>query len=49
LARLAVDAGFIVISVVPVTSFFQDARIADNIPGLQRSTGRAVAAGDAKH
>jgi ubiquinone/menaquinone biosynthesis C-methylase UbiE len=45
LARLAVDAGFIVTSVVPVTSVFQDARAADNILGLQRNTERAVAAG----
>lgn len=45
LARLAVEAGFAVPAVVPVTSVFRDVRAADRILGLQRNTERAVAAG----
>ncbi|MFG3532249.1 methyltransferase domain-containing protein [Streptomyces sp. NPDC047917] len=45
LARLALDAGFAVPTVVPVTSVFRDVLAADQVLGLQRNTERAVAAG----
>ncbi|WP_406486548.1 methyltransferase domain-containing protein [Streptomyces sp. NBC_01563] len=45
LARLAMDAGFAVPTVVPVTSVFRDVLAADQVLGLQRNTERAVAAG----
>ncbi|MFD0339949.1 methyltransferase domain-containing protein [Streptomyces sp. NPDC127117] len=45
LARLAADAGFAVPEVVPFTPVFRDARAADRILGLERTTRRAVDAG----
>lgn len=45
LARLALDAGFAVPAVVPVTSVFRDVQAADQVLGLQRNTERAVSAG----
>lgn len=45
LARLALDAGFAVPTVVPVTSVFRDVQAADQILGLRRNTERAVTAG----
>lgn len=45
LARLSAEAGFTVPTVLPVTSVFRDARAADEILGLERTTRRAVAAG----
>ncbi|GAA0335461.1 methyltransferase domain-containing protein [Actinoallomurus spadix] len=45
LARLAADAGFSVPAVLPVTPVFRDVRAADRVLGLERTTGRAVAAG----
>ncbi|SFY45049.1 methyltransferase domain-containing protein [Streptomyces atratus] len=45
LARLAPDAGFAVLAVVPVTSVFRDVQAADQVLGLQRNTERAVSAG----
>ncbi|MGW3661103.1 methyltransferase domain-containing protein [Streptomyces sp. NPDC005151] len=45
LPRLALDAGFSVPTVVPVTSVFRDVRAADQVLGLQRNTERAVTAG----
>ncbi|MCW5953064.1 MAG: methyltransferase domain-containing protein [Propionibacteriaceae bacterium] len=45
LTRLALDAGFAVPVVNPVTSIFRDAQAADQVLGLQRNTERAVSAG----
>ncbi|MFD9123385.1 methyltransferase domain-containing protein [Kitasatospora sp. NPDC059571] len=45
LPRLAVEAGFAVPSVIPITPVFRDVRAADAILGLERTTRRAVAAG----
>lgn len=45
LTRLALDAGFAVPAVVPVTSVFRDVRAADRVLGIQRNTERAVSAG----
>ncbi|MER0485022.1 methyltransferase domain-containing protein [Streptomyces sp. Edi2] len=45
LPRLATEAGFAVPAVIPITSVFRDARAADEILGLERTTQRAVAAG----
>ncbi|GBQ00233.1 hypothetical protein SSP531S_16470 [Streptomyces spongiicola] len=45
LARLALDAGFAVPTVVPITSVFRDVQAADQVLGLQRNTERAVSAG----
>lgn len=45
LPRLAQRAGFVVTDVAPVTAVFRDARAADQVFGLERVTGRAVAAG----
>ncbi|WP_369222856.1 methyltransferase domain-containing protein [Streptomyces sp. R39] len=45
LPRLATQAGFTVPSVIPITHVFRDARAADRILGLERTTRRAVAAG----
>ncbi|WP_055586291.1 methyltransferase domain-containing protein [Streptacidiphilus griseoplanus] len=45
LPRLAEEAGFDVTAVVPVTPVFRDARAADAILGLERTTRRAVADG----
>jgi ubiquinone/menaquinone biosynthesis C-methylase UbiE len=45
LPRLAAEAGFRVGKVTPITAIFRDARAADQMLGLQRVTGRAVAAG----
>jgi ubiquinone/menaquinone biosynthesis C-methylase UbiE len=45
LPRLAVDAGFTISSVVPITTVFGDPQSADTILGLERNTTRAVAAG----
>jgi SAM-dependent methyltransferase len=45
LARQAVDAGFDVPAVVPVTSVFRELQAADQVFGFQRNTERAVAAG----
>ncbi|MFF9571889.1 methyltransferase domain-containing protein [Streptomyces sp. NPDC014685] len=45
LPRLAVDAGFAVPRVLPITSVFRDVRAADGILGLERTTRRAVEAG----
>jgi ubiquinone/menaquinone biosynthesis C-methylase UbiE len=45
LPRLAVGAGFAVPEVIPITNVFRDARAADGILGLERTTRRAVAAG----
>lgn len=45
LARLALESGFSVPTVVPITSVFRDVRAADEILGLERTTERAVAAG----
>ncbi|MFJ5676600.1 methyltransferase domain-containing protein [Streptomyces sp. NPDC093097] len=45
LPRLAAGAGFTVPAVIPVTSVFRDAQIADTFLGLERTTRRAVAAG----
>ncbi|MEK2489944.1 methyltransferase domain-containing protein [Kitasatospora purpeofusca] len=45
LPRLAADAGFAVPAVVSITPVFRDAREADRILGLERTTQRAVAAG----
>ncbi len=46
LTRLATGAGFSVPTVAPVTPVFRDARAADRILGFERTTERAVAAGD---
>ncbi|AGP54926.1 methyltransferase domain-containing protein [Streptomyces rapamycinicus] len=46
LARLATDAGFRVPEVVPATQVFRDARVADRVFGFERTTRRAVEAGD---
>ncbi|WP_413101004.1 methyltransferase domain-containing protein [Streptomyces sp. Inha503] len=45
LARLALDAGFAVPTVAPVTSVFREVQAADLVLGLQRNTERAVSAG----
>ncbi|MYT28558.1 MULTISPECIES: methyltransferase domain-containing protein [unclassified Streptomyces] len=45
LPRLATECGFAVPAVVPVTSVFRDAHVADKILGLERTTRRAVTAG----
>ncbi|WP_335938958.1 methyltransferase domain-containing protein [Streptomyces sp. PTD5-9] len=45
LAGLAVNAGFAVPAVVPITSIFRDVQAADQVLGLQRNTERAVSAG----
>jgi hypothetical protein len=45
LPRLAAEASLRVGKVIPVTALFRDARAADQVLGLQRVTGRAVAAG----
>lgn len=45
LPRLAVQAGFQVRRVVPVTAVYRDVREADQVLGLKRVTGRAVQAG----
>lgn len=45
LARLAVEVGFRVPEVIPVTPLFRDAHAADRVLGLERTTRRAVAAG----
>jgi ubiquinone/menaquinone biosynthesis C-methylase UbiE len=45
LPRLASEAGFRIGKVTPITALFRDARTADQVLGLQRVTGRAVAAG----
>ncbi|MEU9449096.1 methyltransferase domain-containing protein [Streptomyces sp. NPDC048277] len=45
LPRLATEAGFTVPEVIPVTPVFRDARAADRILGLERTTRRAVTAG----
>ncbi|MGW2642037.1 methyltransferase domain-containing protein [Streptomyces sp. NPDC001348] len=45
LARLAAGSGFTVPTVVPVTPVFRDVHVADEILGLERTTGRAVEAG----
>ncbi|MET9919207.1 methyltransferase domain-containing protein [Streptomyces sp. NPDC006435] len=45
LARLALDAGFAVPTVVPVASVFRDVQAADQVLGIQRNTERAVSAG----
>lgn len=45
LARLAAETGFAVPTVIPVTPVFRDARAADKILGLERTTQRAVTAG----
>ncbi|MEY9937060.1 ubiquinone/menaquinone biosynthesis C-methylase UbiE [Streptacidiphilus sp. MAP5-52] len=45
LPRLAVEAGFRVPAVLPVTPVFRDVREADAILGLERTTRRAVTAG----
>ena len=44
LARLAMKAGFRVGKVIPITAVFRDAQAADQVPGIQRVTGRAVKA-----
>ncbi|MEU8870888.1 methyltransferase domain-containing protein [Streptomyces javensis] len=46
LARLATDAGFRVPEVIPATQVFRDVRAADRVFGFERTTRRAVAAGD---
>jgi ubiquinone/menaquinone biosynthesis C-methylase UbiE len=45
LPRLAAEAGFNVAKVIPITAVFREAQAADKVLGLQRVTGRAVAAG----
>lgn len=45
LPRLAAAAGFRVVNVTPITAVFRDVKEADQVLGLQRVTGRAVAAG----
>ncbi|MFL6057047.1 MAG: methyltransferase domain-containing protein [Actinoallomurus sp.] len=45
LTRLAIDAGFSVPTVIPITPVFRDVEAADNVFGLERTTQRAVAAG----
>lgn len=45
LPRLATETGFAVPAVIPVTPVFRDARAADKILGLERTTQRAIAAG----
>ncbi|QWF76830.1 methyltransferase domain-containing protein [Amycolatopsis sp. CA-230715] len=45
LARYGADAGFEVRDVVPVTTVFRDVTAADQVLGLHRVTGRAVADG----
>ncbi|MFF1905116.1 methyltransferase domain-containing protein [Kitasatospora sp. NPDC058218] len=45
LPRLATAAGFAVPTVIPITPVFRDARAADRILGLERTTRRATAAG----
>ncbi|GAA4986916.1 methyltransferase domain-containing protein [Kitasatospora paranensis] len=45
LPRLAVEAGFAVPAVIPITPVFRDAQAADKVIGLERVTRRAVAAG----
>lgn len=49
LPRLAAEVGFAVPTVIPVTPLFRDARTADKILGLERTTQRAVAAGYFTH
>lgn len=44
LPRLADQAGFSVGNVIPITAVFRDAQTADQVLGLQRVTGKAVAA-----
>jgi hypothetical protein len=39
------EAGFRVGKVIPITAVFRDAQAADQVLGLRRVTGRAVAAG----
>ncbi len=46
LARLAADAGFRVPEIIPATQVFRDVRAADRVFGFERTTRRAVAAGD---
>lgn len=45
LARLATEGGFTVPTVIPVTPVFRDARVADKVLGLERTTRRAVESG----
>lgn len=45
LPRLAAGAGFSVAKVTPITAVFREVGAADQVLGLQRVTGRAVAAG----
>ena len=45
LPRLATEVGFTVPAVIPLTTVFRDARTADRILGLERTTQRATAAG----
>jgi ubiquinone/menaquinone biosynthesis C-methylase UbiE len=45
LPRLAAEAGFRVGRVIAITAVFRDAEAADQVLGLRRVTGRAVAAG----
>ncbi|MDQ3530034.1 MAG: methyltransferase domain-containing protein [Actinomycetota bacterium] len=45
LSRLAIEGGFTIDKVVPITAVFRDAHAADKVLGLRRVTERAVSAG----